>query len=403
MKLRKPKHLRRSNKRLILNTIRQHKTITKSEIAEKINISKQTINNIVRELLKEKLVIEVGLGKSTEEGGKRPVLLKFNENAGFIIGCMMGPKKIKAILTNYNTNIVTEKYFHNNIKAGPEEIISKMVIMFEDIIREAGISREQILGIGIGVPGIVNEEEGIIRLLPYMTHWESVKIAKIIENRMGIKVSVSNENRVRCYGEKMFGLANKLNNFVVIVTGYGIGGGVFIDSQCLTGKNLFAGEVGHMKLATDGPECVCGNRGCLNSLANTVRINDLIKEHMDMPEYQDSRIARRYKDSDMKITPKMLLECFCSDDDSLAKLVSDEITYWLGVGVSLITANLDPELIVISGEYAAGGNCFLNKIKKVAENNILPSVEKEINIKYSTLGKKSGLLGAAGMVLDKLL
>ncbi len=402
MNPRKPKHIRTLNTKSIINIIRENSLVTKSDIARRVNISQQTINNIVTELVKKDLVLEVGLRKSTKEGGKRPVLLKFNENAGYIIGSMMGPKKIKGILANYNANIMIEKSIQNNIKASHEEIISRMIEMFEEIIKEADIEKSKVLGIGIGVPGIVDEKRGVIRLLPYMTNWENIKIAKIIKDRMGIDVFVSNENRVRSYGEKMFGLAKKLNNFAVILTGYGIGGGFFINDQCITGRNLFAGEFGHLKLSSDGPECVCGNKGCLNALANTLRINELIKEYMNLSRYKDSILIKRYKDNNFKVESKILFECFNSGDKLSIKIV-DEISYWLGIAVSIIVAVIDPELIIISGEYTGGGDYFINKIVEVAKGNILPSIKKNIMIKYSQLGKKAGMVGSIGVVLDKLL
>lgn len=402
MKPRKPKHIRTLNTKSIINIIRETTLLTKSDIARRINISQQAINNIVTELIKKDLVLEVGLGKSTGEGGKRPVLLKFNENAGYIIGSMMGPKKIKAVLTNYNTNIMIEKSIKNNIKASHEQTISEMIEMFEAIIKETNIEKNKILGIGIGVPGIVDEENGVICLFPYMPHWENVKIAQIIKDRMGINVFVSNENRVRSYGEKMFGLARKLNNFAVILTGYGIGGGFFCHNQCMSGKNLFAGEFGHIKLSADGPKCVCGNNGCLNALINTARVNELIKENMDLTEHKGSTLVKKYKDNNFKVESETLFECF-NDNDSLSIKIVDEIAYWLGIAVSIITAVIDPELIIISGEYIRGGDIFKEKIIEVAKKNILPSVKKNINIKYSELGKKAGLVGSVGMVLDKLL
>ncbi len=399
---RKPRHIRKLNTKSIINIIREENTVTKSDIAKKINISQQAINNIVTELIRKNLVLEAGLRKSTKEGGKRPVLLKFNENAGYIIGAMMGPKKIKGILANYNADIMVERFFKNNIKADHEEIISSMIEMFERMIKEAGIEKSKILGIGIGVPGIVDEKSGIIRLLPYMSNWENIKIAKIIKDRMGIDVYVSNENRVRSYGEKMFGLAKKIDNFAVILTGYGIGGGFFINNESIAGGNLFAGEFGHIKLSPDGPKCVCGNNGCLNALVNTVRINDLVKEYMSLSEFKNSILSKKYKDNNFKVESKVLFECF-NDGDGLAKEIVDEISYWLGIAVSIIVAVIDPELIIISGEYTTAGDSFINKIAEVAKANILPSIKKNIRIKYSQLGRKAGLVGSVGVVLDKLL
>jgi len=123
---------------------------------------------------------------------------------------------------------------------------------------------------------------------------------------------------------------------------------------------------------------------------------------MNLSEFKDSILARKYRDNNFKVESKTLFECFY-DGDNLAKKIVNEISYWLGVAVSIIVAVIDPELIIISGEYTVGGDSFIDKIVEVAKANILPSIKKNIRIKYSQMGKKAGLVGSVGFVLDKLL
>jgi len=123
---------------------------------------------------------------------------------------------------------------------------------------------------------------------------------------------------------------------------------------------------------------------------------------MNLSRYKDSILIKRYKDNNFKVESKILFECFNSGDKLSIKIV-DEISYWLGIAVSIIVAVIDPELIIISGEYTGGGDYFINKIVEVAKGNILPSIKKNIMIKYSQLGKKAGMVGSIGVVLDKLL
>lgn len=402
MRISKPEHIRKINTKLVLDIIRKNPGCTILFIAKKLNCSRQTVGKIVGNLINLDLLKEQGLGESTKEGGKRPTTLVFNSKGGYIIGAMLLRNKITSILTDFNANIIIEKSIPTFVKDGYKTIIEEMIDLFKEMIRESGIKKEKLLGIGVGVQGIVNFREGIIKTLPHYPDWVNIPLGKYIKDKIGCEVFIDNENRMRGYGEKWFGLATNTNNFITIYAEEGLGAGVFIEGKAVRGPGFFAGEIGHMKLDMNGPDCICGNNGCFESLVNIARIRQLFNKHTDLEEFKDSMFFKNYRDNNLEITIKELFSYFYQGDN-LAKQIVDEISYWFGVGIAAVSSVIDPELVIIHGQYTSGGDYFRKKIIDHAKKEFLPNILRNVNIKYSKIGRKAGLIGSVSIVLEEML
>ncbi|MCJ7471702.1 MAG: ROK family transcriptional regulator [Actinobacteria bacterium] len=402
MKISKPELIRKINRKLVLDVIRKNPLCTKSYISKKLGCSRQTVSIIVSNLNDEGLVLKNGIGESTKEGGKKPALVEFNPKAGYIIGSMLGRSSIGAILTDLNANIIVEKAIPNSIESGHKAIISNMVKLFEEIIKESEIEKKKLLGVGIGVQGIVSPNDGIVVALPHYPDWINIPLVNIIKDELGCEVFIDNENRMRGYGEKWFGLAVNTDDFLTIYAKEGLGAGVFINGKCVMGRNFLSGEIGHIRLDADGPDCVCGNKGCFESLVNVARIRQIFNEKSGLDEFRDSLLVKKFKDNNLEIMIEELFDYFYKGDN-LAKLIVDEISYWFGIGISVISSVIDPGLIIIHGPYSFGGDYFKKKVIENAEKNFLLNISKEVNIVYSKLEKKAVLIGSASIVLEKVL
>ena len=395
----KPKLIRKINRKLIIDVIREEQNCTQTYISKKTGISKQTVSKITANLIKEGLVLKTGTGKSTEEGGKKPVLFKFNPRSRYVIGVMI-TNKITAVLTDLKSNIIMEKSIDTHYKIGHNRVMLSLLKLLKEIINESKIEKSRLSGVGIGIQGIVSDKR--IKLLPSFMDWEDLSLGNYLEKEMGCRVFIENDNRLRGYGEKWFGLARNVNNFATLYIEKGLGAGFFYNNKTITGYNHYSGEIGHIKLKKDGPKCGCGGNGCLETMVNIERIRGLFREKIKSDSFNNSVLYRKFKNSWNLITPEILFDNFYKGD-VLAKQIVDDISYWLGKGISLISATLDPDLIIIHGPYVTGGEYFLEKVKASANKNFLPNVKKEINIKYSKLGERAGLIGAVGIVLDHTL
>lgn len=402
MKINKLKTIRQKNRSLILNFLKDNPGSDKTTISKKINCSRQTVSKIVKNLIDEDLVIKDGIGNSTKEGGKRPILLSYNQKGRYVIGAMLLRDKVKAKLTELGANIIVERSILNFNERKLEDKITSIIELFEEMITESGIERKRLLGIGIGVQGIVNFDEGIIKMIPNQDDWANVPLASYVEDKLGYKVFIDNESRMRGYGEKWIGLAKNIDNFLIISVNETLNAGVFINGKCIRGTDFLAGEIGHMKLDKKGPNCVCGNKGCFEAFVNLSGIRNIFDRNSSLEEYKDSLFARKFKGNNNKIMISELFNHF-HKGDKLAKLIVDEISYWFGVGIANIISIIDPKLIIIHGQYILGGDYFKNKIIETINKEFLLNIQKENNIEYSKLGGKAGLYGAAGIVVDKLL
>jgi len=398
MNIGKPKLIRRINRKIILDAIREEDNFSQTYISKKVGTSKQTINKIITELINENLVTEAGVGESTKEGGKKPLLLKFNSKGGYVIGVMLS-HKITAVLTDLSANIISEKTIPINLKMGHKEVFFTLTKEIKDIINETD-KNNKILGIGIGIPGITSDKK--IKLLPRFLDWKNYPLVNDLSNELGIKIFIENDNRLRTYGEKWFGLAKNINNFATIYIDEGFGAGFFCEGNIITGRNYISGEIGHIKLKENGLRCGCGNNGCLETLINLNGVKNLFKEISRTNEIKSSPFCDKYRNLEHLITFDTLFKFF-QKGDKLAQLIVKEITYWLRIGISIIISTLDPELIIIHGPFISGGEPFINGLKDLLKNNYLPGTKKEINLEFSKLGEKAGLFGAIGMVLDNTL
>jgi predicted NBD/HSP70 family sugar kinase len=396
----KPKLLRKINRGLILKQIRNRQLITKTILCKLTNLSAPTVNDIVNSLVKKGLIIEVGRGNSTAEGGKRPLLLKFNPDAFYLVGVMIGLSKIRCGITNLAGTIIFEDIINTNKDSGPGKIIYNLINEIKTVIKKSGIDNKKILGIGIGVPGVADFETGVVEVLPLFKNWQNIPLKEYIEKEFGVLVVIDNENRMRAVGEKWFGIAKNVKNFITLITGDGIGGGVVINNEVIRGFNHICGEIGHMKIIDDGPICSCGSRGCFENLLNTKRFNQYIDDFISKKDYINSELLKKRKDNqDNQNTFEELFD-FYKKGDALAVEVVNKIIYWFAKGISNLICTYDPELIVIHGKYLNLDRSFFKKVEEAAVKDIFPKLNKVIKIKKSVIGHDIGIVGSSSLVLE---
>ena len=397
----KPKLIRKINRRMIIDIIRRYSPCSQTFISKETGISKQTVNKIITKLIGSDLIKEYGYGRSSEEGGKKPVLLKFNDKGKYVIGLMITFNELLIGVLDLGAGIIMEEKYNIDTEDTYEKMLSDIVEHIKSIIKKAKIGSNKILGIGFGIPGIIDAGKGIVKLAAHLPEWKEVPIVKDIEEKTGYKVFIENENRMRIYGEKWFGLATKSNDFAVLLTGEGLGCALYVNGRILSGNNLLAGEIGHLSL-DDSTGCDCGNIGCLESLIYSKNIQKFVLDDLDKSDYRNSLLGKKLKTKNYELTARSLAKYY-SKKDRLAEAMVDRIAYWIGRAAAVIISVIDPEIIIIHGTYSLFGEDFKNKIKEIADKCVFPLPLKKIDIKYSKLGDRAGLIGCAGIVMDELL
>ncbi len=398
--IKKQKTLKQANRKAILNVLRNSGEISVADLSKEVNLSKQTLMKIMNYYTKNGMVIITGKGNSTEEGGKKPNIYKFNENGGYAIGMAISANRLFSIITDLKSNILDKVSVTLKADEEFESVLKKVIDSYNYLTRNPEIHKEKITGLAIGAYGITNFSKGEVIFSPHFPSWGKNLMLKekIIEKiPEDIPVIVDNHSRFQVFAEKILGLAKDKNNVVALQAGKGLVAGVIIENEIKRGNHSLIGEIGHMIVDPEGREiCSCGGTGCFEAMVSTSRILRMVKEKYN--KYPDSIIFNNNGPDDVDICD---IFDASNEGDKLALELMDDIISWFGIGISNIILMYDPQVMIIQGIFTKAGKYFLENLRKKINKISLFSIERETEIKYSELGDKAGVLGAASFVLSK--
>ena len=373
------------NKTLVLETILHEAPISRADISQKVGLNKGTVSSLVNELLEDQLIYESGPGQSS--GGRRPVILLFNDKAGFSIGIDLGVNYILGVLTDLRGNIIVEVNKKLTVRSY-EVVIEILKSVISDLINAAPQSHYGIVGIGIGVPGLVNNH-GEVLVAPNLG-WKNINLREEIENSFDIPVVIENEANAGAYGEKLYGAGKENDNILYISAGIGIGVGIILNGKLFYGMNGFSGEAGHMIVQVNGKDCTCGSSGCWELYASE---KALLEE------------ARKLKLTDITeetLSIELLLELANSGNEDIINLFHS-IGMYLGVGINNIINIFNPEQVIIGNRLAMAKDWLEKSIEKFIKNHTMKYHQKDLIISFSKHAYYSAAIGVSAQMIDQFL
>src|SRR6056297_1479795 len=284
------KNMKKQNQKNILSLIKNEDGISRSQIADKLKISRATVTNIVRELISYELVQEAAVGKS--RGGRRPMLLNLKSKGAFVIGIEWGIDSVKAVLLNLKAKIIADDQIE--VQSHDFEEYKKISFNLIEKYQNQLEDPTKIIGIGLGIHGLVDPEKGLSIFTPHF-NWDKINIKKVIAKKFNYPIFIDNDVRMMAAGEIWQGR----DDFVFINTGSGIGSALVFKSKLHYGNNYAAGEFGHMKITDHGPRCHCGKRGCLEALSSKESIISRYQKLKDISEEIDfNTVIKNYKSAE---------------------------------------------------------------------------------------------------------
>ncbi len=284
-------------------------------------------------------------------------------NKPFLIGIDLGGTNLKTALLDLDGKILEKIVI--DTRGGKDIVLKQIVDVIEKLLIKTGKNKSKITGIGIGTPGLVDSEKGIIRGLTNIKGFENVHMRKYVESALDIPTSIDNDVNVMAYGELKCGAGRNARNIVCLTLGTGVGGGIIIDKNIYRGSSLSAGEIGHIPVNVDGPKCICGGRACLESYIGRDRI---IKRTVEkLTQGKESIIPKLVGGDLSKVTPKIVYEAATSGD-MLAIEIWRKTAQYLATALSGVISFLNPELIVTEPLIYAQ----ISLLKILNMKNILP-------------------------------
>lgn len=361
--------VKKINKSIILHTIRMHSPVSRAKVSGMTGLNKATVSNLVAELCGQELVTEAGPGESS--GGRKPLMLHFNEMAGSVIGIELRVKQLKAVLCNLGGGILHEQECVLEAHDFPY-VLEQMQQMISGLIAAAPPSPYGLVGIGVGVPGMV-DEQGVVLFAPNLG-WEMVDLRSILESAFAVPVTIDNEANAGAQGELNFGAARDVRHLLYISAGSGIGSGIIIGGELYKGARGYAGETGHMTIEAEGKPCSCGSRGCWELYASEKTYDN---PGLSLPARTTTGLVR------------YALE---GHEETLRHLNS--IGEYLGIGVTNLINSFNPELIVIGGALSEAEPWLGEPLRRVVAERTLPYHKQQLEITFSTLGGRGTMIGA---------
>ena len=381
------------NRNLVLNLIKSRGPISRTDIARLSTLSLATVSGITADFIASGLVHEMGEGEST--GGRRPVLLRLNYQAGFVVGVKLMEQAITSALTDLDASVLHHRVTPLTTAVGtdPASVLQAITQAVENTIAEAEVNRARVLGIGIGMAGVIDGEAGICRYSPFFG-WRDVPIAEPVAAHFGLPVCLENDVNTLTIAEQWFGYGHGVDHFVVVTVGRGVGAGIVVNGQFYRGTLGGAGELGHITLQEDGPPCGCGKRGCLETLTSDPA----------MVRQARAAITLRERTALAKAEPLTLEAIVAAAEagDELARRLLGDAGHWLGVGISHLVNILNPQMIIVGGEGVRAGEWRFGPMREAIHQHAFDGLADELEIIIEPSGDETWARGAACVVLGEI-
>lgn len=277
-----------------------------------------------------------------------------------------------------------------------EQSLDNLILQIKELLSSNNLTEKDIAGIGIGCPGLISSEEGVVDHNTNMK-WENFRLVDFLKRSFDVKIRLSNDANVAALGETVYGSAAQYKNSVMLTLGTGVGGGIIIDNKIYEGGFSKGAELGHTVIVKDGAKCGCGRRGCLEAYASATGLIRMTK--VAMQNAQDSAMWNYVGGDINKVDGKTAFECAKKGDTAANKVVSEYASY-LADGIMNFANIFRPEVFIIGGGVSAQGKYLTDKLKDYCEKfNYGYTNAPKFDIIPATLGNDAGILGAAALVL----
>jgi predicted NBD/HSP70 family sugar kinase len=374
----------------ILRLIWVERRISRAEIAQRLELSRSTVSELVEPLLASGLVSEAGAGAS--RGGRRPIVLEFQDGAFDILGVDMGASHVAVARMDLRGRVLAWVGRGHAVQADPEGTRALIKTLCDEAMQ--GVARAQLMGVGIAVPSPVDPKHPERLSQVALPAWNGTHGFKALLAKYRVPVLVDNDANCGALAEHWWGGAQGLNDFTYIKVATGIGAGHFIGGAVQRGASGVAGEIGHVAIDPRGEQCVCGNRGCLTTLVGGAAL--VARAESLRSRFPKSELAKG------EITLSRIEEAALRDD-ALALQVVHEAAEHLGVAIAGVLNLLNPAAVILGGGLSVLGDRLLLPLRASALRRTFVPAVASTDIVVSTLGPRVVAVGAATLVLDAAL
>lgn len=377
------KLIRGLNRSTVLNTILSEGAISRAALSQLIGLSPASITNLTAVLLEQGLILETKQGESS--GGRRPTLLEINPDGGYVVGLKLTDQQIIGALTDLSARVLSNQT--TTLEGSqPEQIVEKIAETVTALLKKARVPRKKLRGVGLGLAGVVDAQNGVSRQHPFFG-WRDVPLGAMLQEQLKTLVHIDNDVKALTMAELLYGAGQGVSEFLTVTIGRGIGLGIVIGGQLYRGSHGGSGEFGHIVVDPDGPICSCGKQGCLETFVAEPALVRIGQEALKQGK----------------------LDTFTSLDELIKLAESGQETAVqifkaagrvLGREIANLINIFNPELVLVSGEGTRIGELIFLPMTAAIKEFATSTLRNDTEVRVDPWGDDAWAVGAASLVLQ---
>ncbi|GAB3063931.1 ROK family protein [Virgibacillus ainsalahensis] len=362
---------------MLLSLIQKHKKVSRSQLAHLTKMSNTSVGKIIKQLINDELVIEVG--QTEGEVGRRATLLEINPIGSFIVGVELDRSGIQIAVVTLTGKVIRKRHLKFGTDKTPHDILDEVAEEILALTDQVGNDiNEKLIAIGVSIPGLITWPEGRVLMVPQF-HWENIDVKACLEKKLDYVVYVDNHVRTVLLAENLYGSMKDFNDSVCIYVGSGIGGAAMLNGEILRGHRNMLGEIGHMTLDPHGAMCDCGRLGCLQTFVCSSEIEKQVQQPIQ--------------------------EVFAAFDrkEGWAERIINRARTYLGLAISNVICIYNPEAVLLAGPMIQEFPSLVQDVAMESDKYVWNPLKNSFHLIYPEIGRDSGVIGASALVLNEFL
>jgi predicted NBD/HSP70 family sugar kinase len=377
---------RRDARARVVGVLAEAGAVSRADLARRAALAPSTVSAVVSELHAAGLVVEPAAPVHPSERGtvgRPPVLIALHRRAGVVVGIDFGKRHLRLAISDLSHALLAERHRALDADLPAKDAIALAKHVFADALEEAEVARDEVVGVGLGLPGPVHRPSGELGNSTILPGWAGTRAAEAVADALELPVEVENDANLGALGEWMWGAGRGAAHMAYVKAATGIGAGFIVANAPYVGAGGTAGELGHTVVDPGGPICRCGNRGCLETFAGAPAILGSLRDvHGDGLTLQDA-VALAIR-----------------GDAGCARAIADAGAA-IGTAVATLCNLFNPHRVVVGGDLGAAGELLLTPLREALVRGAIRSAAEDVTIVQGELGDRAEVLGAVALVLGR--
>ena len=356
---------------------------SQADIARATGLSRTTVSTLVADLKEGGVVFEVDPKARNGRGGRPGVQLVLQDTSKAVVGIDFGHSHVQVAVAGLAHDVLAERSCDLDVNHQAAAALDAAARMVGEVLADAGVHREAVVCVGIGIPGPVDRARGTVGSATILPGWLGLRIPSEMEGRLGMPVEIENDANCGALAEMTWGAGRDCTNFAYLKAATGIGAGLVVDGRLLRGASGTAGEIGHTTLDESGALCYCGNRGCLETVASGRAILELVGQG----RAEAMTLAR-------------VIELAAHGDAGCRRAITDAGRE-IGVAVAGLCNLINPERVIIGGLLSRAGDLLLQPIRDSIRRHAVLAAAERVDVVPAVFIERAELLGALALALSR--